>query len=140
MAKSERRSDCPISMSLDIWGDKWTLLIVRDLMFEGKRTYGEFLSSEEGIATNILASRLKRLKDAGIITARTNPKNRSSEIYALSEKGIDLLPVLIETHLWAERYLPVSEEIRETLKAVKADKPGFIQALSERLRALPMEQ
>lgn len=121
-------------MSLDIWGDKWTLLIIRDLIFEGKQTYGQFLNSEESISTNILAARLNLLKEHGIVRTATNPSNRSSVLYQLTDKGIDLLPVLVEVHLWAENYLPVSDEIREALKVVKADKAAFIQNLADKLR------
>lgn len=133
MTSASKRSDCPISMSLDIWGDKWTLLIVRDLMFEGKKTYGQFLSSDEGIATNILAARLKLLKDQGIIRSVSNPANRSSVIYHLTEKGVGLLPLILEIHLWAEEHLPVSDEVRRTLKTVRSNKAGFIQNLADRL-------
>lgn len=121
-------------MSLDIWGDKWTLLIIRDLIFEGKQTYGQFLNSEESISTNILAARLNLLKEHGIVRTATNPSNRSSVLYQLTDKGIDLLPVLVEVHLWAENYLPVSDEIREALKVVKANKTAFIQNLADKLR------
>lgn len=121
-------------MSLDIWGDKWTLLIIRDLIFEGKQTYGQFLNSEESISTNILAARLNLLKEHGIVRTATNPSNRSSVLYQLTDKGIDLLPVLVEVHLWADNYLPVSDEIREALKVVKADKAAFIQNLADKLR------
>ena len=104
MASKKRRSDCPISTALDIFGDKWTLLIVRDLMFKGKQSYGEFLNSEEKIATNILADRLQLLEYAGIVTKNTDPANGVKFIYKLTPKGIDLLPILVETILWSARH------------------------------------
>jgi DNA-binding HxlR family transcriptional regulator len=94
--KLKRRSDCPISYALDIFGDKWSLLVIRDLMFKGKRTYGEFLSSEEKIATNILADRLSLLECAGVITRESDPVRKSRILYTLTDKGIDLLPVQIK--------------------------------------------
>ncbi len=85
-------------------GDRWSLLIIRDLMFRGFRTYKEFLESEEGIATNILADRLQRLEDCGIITTEQDPTDRRKLIYRLTAKGIDLAPVLVELILWGARY------------------------------------
>src|SRR5687768_8557350 len=100
MARLKRRSNCPISFALDIFGDKWTLLIIRDLIFKDKRYFGEFSKSEEKIASNILTDRLCTLELSGIITKKSDPNNGSKFIYTLSKKGIDLLPVLIEIILW----------------------------------------
>lgn len=104
MTTKKRRSDCPISSALDIFGDKWTLLIIRDLMFKGKRSYGEFLNSEEKIATNILADRLLLLEQAGLICKSNDPEHGAKFIYKLSAKGVDLLPVLVEVILWSAKY------------------------------------
>ena len=101
MADRKRRSDCPISTALDIFGDKWTMLIVRDLMFKGKRSYGEFLNSEEKIATNILADRLQLLEHTGIINKTADPSHGAKFIYKLTSKGIDLTPILVEIILWS---------------------------------------
>ena len=90
------RSQCPISTALDIFGDKWTLLVVRDLLFNEKKTYGEFLDSEEKIATNILADRLALLEMAGIISREKHPDSKLKILYKLTDKGIDLIPVLVE--------------------------------------------
>lgn len=98
------RSHCPINFVLETFGDKWTLLIIRDLMFRGKRTFGEFLASDEGISTNILAERLKRLEQHEIITKATSPDNKSSLIYSLTEKGKDFLPVMMEITAWSARH------------------------------------
>lgn len=101
---SPRRSACPINVALEIFGDRWSLLIVRDLMFRGRRTYKEFLSSEEGIATNILADRLLRLETEGIIEKRPDHADARRILYLLTEKGIALAPVLIEMIVWAARH------------------------------------
>lgn len=126
MSTSKKRSDCPISSSLDVWGDKWSLLIVRDLMFSKQCTYGDFLKSDEKIATNILASRLLMLEQNGIITKQGHPDSKAKVLYKLTEKGIDLMPLLIEINLWAEKYSVIPESQAMILKEVKKDKAGFI--------------
>lgn len=126
MSTSKKRSDCPISSSLDVWGDKWSLLIVRDLMFSKQCTYGDFLKSDEKIATNILASRLLMLEQNGIITKQDHPDSKAKVLYKLTEKGIDLMPLLIEINLWAEKYSVIPESQAMILKEVKKDKAGFI--------------
>ncbi|WPO84441.1 helix-turn-helix domain-containing protein [Chryseobacterium sp. JJR-5R] len=126
MSTSKKRSDCPISSSLDVWGDKWSLLIVRDLMFSKQCTYGDFLKSDEKIATNILASRLLMLEQNGIITKQDHPDSKAKVLYKLTEKGIDLMPLLIEINLWAEKYSIIPESQAMILKEVKKDKAGFI--------------
>ena len=100
-----KRSSCPISNMLDIFGDKWSLLIVRDI-YLGKSTYGEFLVSPEQIATNILASRLKQLESLGVIAKVAYQKKPVRYQYELTEKGSDLLPILNTMLLWAEKYMP----------------------------------
>ncbi|MCW3168873.1 helix-turn-helix transcriptional regulator [Chryseobacterium sp. 09-1422] len=127
MPSSKKRSDCPISSSLDVWGDKWSLLIVRDLMFKKQSTYGEFLKSDEKIATNILASRLLMLEENGIISKQDHPDSKAKVLYKLTEKGINLLPLLIEINLWAEKYSEIPESQKMILTAVKKDKVGFIE-------------
>lgn len=98
------RSNCPINFVLETFGDKWTLLIVRDLMFKGKQTYGEFLESDEKISTNILADRLKRLEEHEIVKKAVAPDNRSKLIYSLTPKGKDLLPVMLEITAWSAKH------------------------------------
>lgn len=129
------RSDCPISNSLDIWGDKWSLLIIRDLMFAKSCTYGDFLKSKEGIATNILASRLLSLEENGLIEKLAHPESKAKVLYKLTRKGIDLVPVLIEINLWAEKYFEISKERKEMLKRVKKDKQQFIENRIKELTA-----
>ena len=121
------RSNCPVSSSLDIWGDKWSLLIVRDLMFSKQCTYGDFLKSEEKIATNILASRLQMLETNGIITKQDHPQSKAKVLYKLTQKGIDLLPVMIEINLWADKYFTLPAERKEMIAEVKKDKEAFIK-------------
>ena len=103
-SKPKRRSGCPVSLSLERFGDRWSLLIIRDLMVRGYRTFGEFQQAGEGIATNILASRLKTLKAYGILNSEQNPEVRRAVHYRLPEKGIDLAPALLEILIWGARH------------------------------------
>ncbi|OQP60734.1 transcriptional regulator [Niastella vici] len=134
MSKSNKRSDCPVSLSLDVWGDKWSLLIIRDLMFAKECTYGDFLKSPEGIATNILASRLQVLEEHQIIEKLDHPESKAKVLYKLTNKGIDLLPIMIEINLWAEKYYHIAEDRKAMLKEVKKDKAGFIKSMSKELK------
>jgi DNA-binding HxlR family transcriptional regulator len=102
--KSKRRSGCPVSVSLEIFGDRWSLLIVRDLMIRGFRTFKDFQHSGEGIATNILAGRLRKLEQAGIISAENVEDDARRINYRLTEKGIDLAPALLELLIWGARH------------------------------------
>lgn len=111
------RSGCPVSLGLDIFGDKWTLLIVRDLMFNGKRHYRELLHSAEGISSNILADRLKLLLSEGILTKADDPSHLQKVIYSLTEKGIALLPVVLAISEWSFEYRPVGEAYRTRQQA-----------------------
>jgi len=106
MRKINKRSDCRISFALDIFGDKWTLLILRDLMLRGKSYYGDFLESEENIATNILSDRLQVLEHTGIVQKSRDPQNKTKYKYRLTRKGLDLLPILVEIMLWSSKYAP----------------------------------
>ena len=126
--KIKKRSDCPISSSLDIWGDKWSLLIIRDLMDAKECTYGDFLKAPEGIATNILASRLQVLEENKIIEKLEHPESKAKVLYRLTRKGIDLLPIMLEISLWAEKYFSfIPEDRKALLKEVKKDTAGFIK-------------
>ena len=133
MKNVKKRSNCPVSCSLDVWGDKWSLLIVRDLMFAKERTYGDFLKSAEGIATNILASRLLTLEENKIIEKSEHPDSKAKVLYRLTRKGIDLLPLMIEINLWAEKYFTIPDDRKAMLKEVKKDKAGFIKAMTKEL-------
>ena len=102
--KSARRSGCPVSISLEMLGDRWSLLVVRDLMVRGLRTFKEFQKSGEGIATNVLADRLQKLEAAGIVVAEADETDGRRVNYRLTEKGIDLAPVLLELLIWGARH------------------------------------
>lgn len=135
MTDSKKRSDCPISCSLDVWGDKWSLLIVRDLMFGKKFTYGDFLKSKEKIATNILASRLQMLEENGIITKSDHPESKAKVLYKLTQKGIDLVPIMVEMQLWADKYYTINPNIKTTvLKEIKKDKDTYIKTTTKELK------
>jgi DNA-binding HxlR family transcriptional regulator len=134
MKKDIKRSDCPISCSLDIFGDKWSLLIIRDMMFFNKSTYGDFLKSEEGIATNILASRLQALEENDLIEKLEHPDSRAKVLYKLTPKSIDLLPMIVEIHLWAEKYFKISPALKALVKEAKKDKSEFIRVTTKQLK------
>jgi DNA-binding HxlR family transcriptional regulator len=102
--KPQRRSSCPINASLEILGDRWSLLIIRDLMLRSFRSYKQLLSSDEGIATNILAGRLQRLEAAGIISTARDAEDRRKVVYRLTAKGIDLAPIVVELILWGAQH------------------------------------
>jgi len=135
MAKNTTRSDCPISCSLDVWGDKWSLLIIRDLIASKQCTYGDFLKSPEGIATNILASRLLTLEENGVIEKLSHPDSKAKVLYKLTPKGIDLLPVMIEVGIWAEKYYDINKDRKAELKEVKKNKEEFIKARIKELKS-----
>ena len=99
------RSSCLIASALDLIGDKWSLLIVRDMLMHKKKTFKEIVESEEGIATNLLSARLKLLESLGIITKRKLPENKKENIYLLTEKGLDLAPMILEIALWSDKYV-----------------------------------
>lgn len=124
------RSDCPINIALEAFGDTWSLLIVRDLMFKNRRTFKEFLGAEEEIATNILSDRLVRLEALGIVHKLRDPADGRRFVYSLTKKGIDLAPVLVEMILWSathEETAAPPDVVREML----SDRQSFI----DRVRA-----
>jgi DNA-binding HxlR family transcriptional regulator len=133
MKKIIRRSICPIASTLDILGDKWTLLIIRDLMFTGKKTYGEFLRSEEKIATNILADRLLILEKNGIVEKMAFPGNKVKNLYRLTPKGVDLMPTLLEMVLWGDKYFEISETVHRAAGEIRKDKNGVMKEILKRL-------
>ena len=130
---------CPISTTLDILGDKWTLLIIRDLMFKGKRTYGEFLQSEEKIATNILADRLLILEKNGIVEKRAFPGSKVKNLYQLTPKGIDLMPILFEIISLGDKYFEIPERVHRLAGEIRKDSNGMIKEISKRLAATDAE-
>lgn len=106
--RSRRRSGCPVSVALEVLGDRWSLLIIRDLMVRGLKTFKEFRDAGEGIATNILADRLERLEASGIITVETDERDRRKVNYRLTQKGIQLAPVVLELLIWGARHHPTA--------------------------------
>lgn len=103
-APKRLRSHCPVNYGLEAFGDRWALLILRDIVFRGKRTYGEFLKSEEGFATNILASRLEHLMAEGILQRAGDGTDGRKAVYTLTEKGLDLIPVIFEIMRWSAKH------------------------------------
>jgi DNA-binding HxlR family transcriptional regulator len=123
-ATRKRRSSCPAACALDIAGDKWTLLVVRDLL-RGRRTYGELAASEEGIPTNILADRLRRMEDAGLIASAPYQERPVRYAYALTEKGRDLGAVLAALARWGEKHLPGTRIPPEFRRPARKADPGL---------------
>ena len=131
-----QRSGCPINLTLEVVGDKWSLLIVRDMMFGNRRHFRELLTkSEEGISSNILADRLTTLLDRGIITRDDDPSHKQKGIYSLTEQGIELLPILAQMSGWGFKYLPVSEELGIRAKLLSEGGPKMWTEFMHELRA-----
>jgi DNA-binding HxlR family transcriptional regulator len=124
-----RRSSCPISCALEFIGDRWTLVVLRDLMMARKRYFQELLEGNEGIATNVLASRLKRLEADGLITRRPDPAEARRVIYEPTEKGLDLLPVLVELIRWSMKHDPKSAAPPHLARRLARDREGLIEEL-----------
>lgn len=104
MRKENVRSHCPVNYGLETFGDKWSLLIIRDIVFAGKKTYGEFLKSKEGFATNVLASRLAFLEEQGILSKARSPDDRRKDFYSLTDKGLDLIPIVLSIVAWSAKH------------------------------------
>jgi len=126
----DRRSGCPLNASVEMLGDRWSLLIIRDMMVRGYRTFKEFLSSDEHIATNILADRLRRLEDYGIITAQPDPSDGRKLFYLLTAKGMDLAPILTEMVLWAAAHEHTGNQA--LVRLIKKDKAKFLAEVRKR--------
>ncbi len=134
--KNKLRSHCPVNYGLEAFGDRWALLILRDIVFRGKRTYGEFLKSEEGFATNILASRLDHLIEVGILQRERDETDRRKDIYSLTEKGLDLIPLLFEMVLWSAKYDSRSEakRIMRLIELIRKDNRKISQKVMEQVK------
>ena len=131
MPLSSRRSDCPISFALDLFGDRWTLLVIRDLAFKGKNSFSDFLSSDEHIARNILADRLASLEAEGFIAKQPHPDDGRRSIYTLTERGLGLIPVLVEMILWSAREDPDTGVEADFVRQAMQDRDGLIQRLQQ---------
>jgi DNA-binding HxlR family transcriptional regulator len=131
------RSGCPINLTLEVLGDRWSLLVIRDIMFGNRRHFRELLSkSEEGIASNILADRLKRLVDLGIISRRDDPTHKQKGLYSLTEPAIQLVPLLAHMASWGRRHLPASPELGIRAQLLEKGGPKMWEALMNELRAI----
>ena len=135
--RSDHRSGCPINLTLELLGDKWSLLIIRDVIFGNRRHFRELLvKSEEGVASNILADRVKRLLEQGIITKASDPSHKQKTIYSLTEQGIELLPVLAQMAGWGRKYLPVTKEDSIAANLLDDGGPKMWNKFMSELRAL----
>jgi DNA-binding HxlR family transcriptional regulator len=123
------RSDCPISLALEAFGDRWSLPILRDLLLRERKHYQEFLNAEEKIATNILADRLTHLEELGIISKSDDPDNKKQYIYAPTKKGLDLLPILLELYRWSLKYDPRVDKTKPIARRLQKDSEGLIKEL-----------
>lgn len=123
-----RRSTCPISSALDLLGDRWSLLVVRDIAIEGKHYFNEFSSSDEGISTNILSDRLRRLEQDGILMKNGDPTDARRSVYALTERGLALVPIMVELSVWSANHVPDSRTADSFQVVVDADREAWIGA------------
>ena len=137
-ATTERgRSACAINLTLEVVGDKWSLLIIRDIIFGNRRHYRELLTkSDEGISSNILADRLKTLVEQGILTRTDDPTHKQKAIYSLTEKGIELVPVIAQMAYWGRRHLPVSEELSIRAQVMEEGGTKLVSDMMDELREL----
>lgn len=133
--KLQRRSGCPMNLTVEILGDKWTLVVIRDIALGNHRHFRELLTkSEEGIAPNMLSDRLKALMEHGLITRSKDPSHKQKFIYSLTEKGIELVPLLAQMAIWGRKYLPVSKEWDERAKLLEDGGPAFWEKIMNGLR------
>src|SRR4051812_26406679 len=138
---AENRSGCPINLTLEVVGDKWSLLVIRDIIFGNRRHFRELLThSEERIASNILADRLKTLVEAGIVTKTADPSHKQKAIYSLTEQGIELLPVLAQMGAWGRKFLPVSEELGIRAQLLSEGGPKMWAEFMDELRETHLGQ
>lgn len=131
MKRTGRRSDCPINFALQTFGDAWSLLVIRDLMFTERRTYSDFLNAEEGMATNVLAVRLRHLQAAGLIRKRGSGRGAQ---YALTHKGLDLLPAMLELIAWSAHHDRRTAAPPRFVARIRKDRTRLESELRESLR------
>ena len=136
----EKRSGCPINLALEVLGDRWSLIVIRDIMFGDRRRFRELLTrSEEGIASNILAARLQRLVEAGLLSRQDDPAHRQRVIYSLTEKAIQLVPVLVQLGAWGRRHLPVAPELAIRQQLMEEGGPPMWSDFADELRHIHLE-
>ncbi|MFK7986521.1 MAG: winged helix-turn-helix transcriptional regulator [Sandaracinaceae bacterium] len=129
----KRRSSCPISFALDIFGDRWTLLVVRDLALKGRHSFAELLDAGEGIATNVLSDRLSRLQKQELVKRERDPDDGRRYHYGLTDKGKDLLPVLVELIAWSAKHDPLTAAPASFVQEVNDDRAALLQRLREEI-------
>jgi len=130
-----KRSGCPINLTMEIVGDRWSLIVIRDIMFGARRHYRELLfHSQERIASNILADRLKKLVERGLLTKRDDPSHKQKAIYSLTEPAIQLLPVLAQIGAWGRRHLPTTPELAIRAQLLEEGGPPLWEAFMAELR------
>jgi Predicted transcriptional regulators len=135
------RSGCPINLTLEMLGDRWSLIVIRDIIFGNRRHYRELLTrSEEGIASNILADRLRRLVDAGLLTKSDDPTHRQKALYSLTEPAIQLVPLLVQMGAWGRRHAPASPALSIRARLLEEGGPGLWSDLMAELRSLHLGQ
>jgi DNA-binding HxlR family transcriptional regulator len=136
---AKKRSECPLSGGLEILGDKWTLLIIRDLMFTNRREFGHFLQSGEGISTNILSERLERLQCYGLILKEPHPDHGKKYIYSLTDEGVKLAPTIFEFTLWASQAIDNTFMPPQILTAIKNDRAGLMKLIKKRVPLVDLD-
>jgi DNA-binding HxlR family transcriptional regulator len=139
MRPNQPRSYCPINLSLEIFGDAWTLLVLRDVMFAGKRHFRELLQSDEHISSNILAERLARLVENGVLTKSDDPTHKQKAIYSLTEKGIALLPIIVQIGAWGSSWVTDAKKLeapaRKMIREIQEEGPRGWEKRMNQLRA-----
>lgn len=139
-ATDQHRSGCPINLSLEVLGDGWSLIVIRDIMFGGRRYYRRLLGeSEEGIASNILSDRLKRLVEQGLVTKQQDPSHQQRQLYSLTEQSIQLVPVLVQLGTWGRKFLPVSPELSIRAKILEDGGPQLWEDFMDELRVIHLD-
>jgi DNA-binding HxlR family transcriptional regulator len=132
--RKDTRSACPINLSLEIFGDRWTLLVLRDVVFAGARHFRELLGGAERISSNVLADRLAVLVEHGLLTRAGDPSHRQKVTYSLTERAIELVPILAQLSTWGVRHLPVADEYAARAEVLTAGGPPLWEAFMDELR------
>ncbi len=128
--------NCPIFFSLEIFGDKWSLLILRDILHFNKKHYNEFLDSEEGISTNILADRLRKLEEEGIISKNRDPNNKKQFIYSPTKKCLDLVPLILEIAVWGAKYDPDTKAPPGEMAKIRNNRKQYIEGIRDKFKGI----
>ena len=137
VVERNHRSHCPVSLALEAIGDRWSLLILRDLIMRGKSRYQEFLNSEEGISTNILADRLGQLEGHGLISKADDPDDKRQFRYTPTQKALDLMPVIFEMARWSAKYDPHIDASHQFVKRMKAGREEFMKQIQSQFKETP---